>query len=539
MTIAELIIAEARSRGIKHFFGLPGGGSPLDMIEAGRQQQVQFVSVAHESSAGIAAGTYGWVKNTPGLAMGVKGVGAGNLAGGAINAYFERVPLVCLCERSPLSVTQREMVQHCRHDGMFSSVTKYHGTLEAATAPKVVRDAVFHAMDGRPGPSLMDLPSDLGRAECGAPMALQSSESRAISPDDANLLAVKRFIEAHPKLAIIAGADCLRAGALGELREFVETIGGAVLVNMDARGVFAESHPRWAGVLMGLYAPNLIESEVFSRVDGVLLIGADSMMTHVPWKNPLPTCEIVARPEYETLSPNPVARVNGDLKSILKQLTSQRRAGVPEADIAQARKTILRFFQRPPEAKLAAQDVLAITRKILPSDGILLSETGAFVCMLEHLWPVDRPGTFLGTSGGRSMGLTVPALLGAKLAKPEVPMIGLGADGSLLMRLGELELFSRFKVAAPLVIVNDQALGTMKSRQKARGLPDCALDLHPVDFAAIARACGLRGVMVDTPDAFERELRTAMTAPQATLIDARVDAKAYQDSFGPTIGLGK
>ena len=77
------------------------------------------------------------------------------------------------------------------------------------------------------------------------------------------------------------------------------------------------------------------------------------------------------------------------------------------------------------------------------------------------------------------MGLMIPAALGAKLARPDVPMLGLGADGSLLMRLGELEVFARTGVAMRLAIINDQALGTMKSRQKSRGLPDYALDLHP------------------------------------------------------------
>ena len=105
------------------------------------------------------------------------------------------------------------------------------------------------------------------------------------------------------------------------------------------------------------------------------------------------------------------------------------------------------------------------------------------------------------------------------------------------MRLGELEVFSRAGVHVPLVILNDQALGTMKSRQRSRGLTEYGLDLHPVDFASIARACGFHGVMVDSPERFERELRLAMTADRTTLIDARVDPRVYQDSFGPTIGV--
>ena len=150
---------------------------------------------------------------------------------------------------------------------------------------------------------------------------------------------------------------------------------------------------------------------------------------------------------------------------------------------------------------------------------------------------MEDPGTYYATSGGRSMGLMIPGLLGAKLAAPERPMLGLGADGSLLMRLGELEVLARTGVAAPLVIVNDQALGTIKWRQHAAGLPSYGLDFHPVDYAAVAEACGLRGVRVDTPEALRRELRAAMGAERSTLIDARVDRDAYFESFGPTIGV--
>ena len=89
---------DASARGLRHYFGLPGGGFPLDLLEAGRQRGVELVSVAHESSAAIMAGYYGHFKKTAGIAISIKGVGAGNLVGGALNAFLERMPLVCLCE---------------------------------------------------------------------------------------------------------------------------------------------------------------------------------------------------------------------------------------------------------------------------------------------------------------------------------------------------------------------------------------------------------------------------------------------------------
>ena len=536
MKLAELIITEARERGLQHFFGLPGGGSPLDMMEAGRQLDVSFVSVAHESSAAIMAAYYGLMKNTAGLALSVKGIGAGNLAGGAANAYFERMPVVCLCESSPMHVVQKEMVQHCDHAQLFGAAVKCQNTLTAAEAAASVQEAVFRATDGRPGPALLNLPSDMGLVECGDPLIVKSAPAASL-PDNVQLTAAREFLQVASRPVVIAGTDVVRAGASKELQTLVENIGAGVLVNMDARGVFPESHPRWAGVLTGNYGPNIIETEIISQADAVLLVGADSMMTHVPWDVDLPTCELVLRPEYETLSPNPEVRVDGDLKETLKHLSAHNQPGFSDDQIRGIRQKVLQNFKRPEDAQFTAQDIIEITRTALPAEGVLFSETGAYIAMLEHLWSVEDPNTYWGTTGGRTMGLTLPAIFGAKLAKPDMLAVGIGGDGSLLMRLGELETFARAGVAVPLIIINDQALGTMKSRQKSRGMPEYALDFHSVDFAGIAKACGLRGVMVNTPEQFESELKLAMEADRTTLIDARVDSQAYQDSFGPTIGV--
>ena len=183
-----------------------------------------------------------------------------------------------------------------------------------------MQEAVFQATDGRPGPALLNLPSDLGLAECGEPLITKAAPG-ASPPDNAQLSAAREFIQAASRPVIIAGTDVVRAGATKELQTLVENIGAAVLVNMDARGVFPESHPRWAGVLTGNYGPNIIETEIMSQADAVLLIGVDSMMTHVPWEVDLPTCELSLRPEYETLSLDPKVRVNGDLKEILQDLS--------------------------------------------------------------------------------------------------------------------------------------------------------------------------------------------------------------------------
>ena len=535
MKLAELIISEARERGIRHFFGIPGGGCPLDLMEYGRRLGVEFVSVAHESTAAIAGAYNGLMKETAGLALSVKGVGAGNLAGGAVNAHFERAPVICLCESASSTVTRGGLVQHCAHEELFGSVVKYSGTLSPGAAPEMLREAWFRALDGRPGPVLLDLPSDLGDADCGGSLPPLPASVDSPAPA-ASIEAARGFLDRSLKPAVVVGADVTRAGAAGELVGLVERIGATVLSTMDGRGAFPESHPRWAGVMTGSWVDNTVEMEVLQRADAVLFAGADAMMAHVPWSSPLPVCELVARPEHLSFTADPEVRVDGDLNASIAQLTTAGE-GFSEAELAAIDAAVEPHFARPPQARLAAQDVIETARELMPSGGVLFSETGIYITILERLWKVDDPASYRGTSGGRTMGLTIPAILGAKLAAPETPMMGLGADGSLLMRLGELETLARAGVAVPLVILNDDALGTMKWRQKARGMPEYGLQLQRVDYAGVARCCGLAGATVDTPEGFREALKAALAADVATLIDCRLDAQVYQDSFGPTIGV--
>ncbi len=527
-------MSECRERGLEHFFGIPGGGAPLELIEAGRQLGVRFVDMSHESSAAITAAYYGRVKGTAGLAMSVRGVGAGNLAGGVTNAHFERLPVVAVCETVASSMAHGESVQQCDQVKLFEAVAKYQSVLGPDTAHRAIKEAFFYASEGRQGAAVLHLPSGLAEAQTDGIHSASLMESKAPTAED--IAKLQKVLRDCRRPVILAGADVIRAAAKEQLQRFAETLGAAVFVTMDARGVFPESHPRWAGVYLGMGNPNVIEAKVINQADLVVAVGVDAMMTHVAWKSTVPTCEIAARPEYSTLT-SPMLRLNGNLAVVLDQISDNPKPGFAPSEVQEIRSEVLRNFKRPAAARFAAQDVIEIARQLLPRDGVLVSETGAFICILEHLWLVNTPETYFGTSGGRSMGLMIPGILGAKLAHPARPMMGLGADGSLLMRLGELEVFSRMGVAVPLIIINDQALGTMKSRQRTLGLPDCGMDFHPVDFRAVAQACGLRGATVETPEAFRSELAKAMQADRATLIDARVDREAYVESFGPTIGV--
>tara|TARA_B100001029_G_scaffold179884_1_gene192064 strand:- start:3907 stop:5505 length:1599 start_codon:yes stop_codon:yes gene_type:complete len=521
-----------------HFFGIPGSGVPLDLMDSGKNIDLHFVNVAHESTAAIAAGTYGLIKDSAGLCLGVKGVGAANLAGGVANAYFERMPVVCVCETTPNYSYENEMVQHADHQGLMKSVTKSMLTLTKDNPANLIRNAFYDSIEGLPGPVLIDFPSDMGLIE--AEDTKSNKENINTSSSISEINEVIDLINNSKKPMMLIGDGVRKDSAIDEVVKLSEKIGAGVLSTMKARGVFPESHNRWMGVSTAFgKGENSRPNKLTLGSDLIILIGVDQMMTHAPWpKGEINTVEIISNQELKTLSNDPKAICAGNIKESAKMLlNSNQKNGWEISELLKIYSDTDKRFSRPNNAIFTAQDVIEISKEILPKDGLLFTETGAFIALLENTWKFDEPLKFFGTSGGRTMGLMIPSYIGGSLAtNNQVPLMGIGADGSTLMRLGEFETIKRTNLRWPIVIINDAALGTMKYRQGFRGYEDYGLDLNMVDFAGVAKSCGLKGETVTDPESYRKVLISAFDSDTSTIIDARIDPKIYQDNFGGTIG---
>ena len=542
MTIPEALIEAAWRRGARHCFGVPGSGALMDLIDAGRRRGVEFVSTANEASAAIAAAYYGHLRGCAGLALAIKGPGAGNLVGGAVNAYFERKPVVCITEALPEAFVPVEMGQRIDQPGLFRTAAKQVARLVPADAGAAVDAAFDNASAGRPGPVLLDLPGDLGGAEAGSRGACRAG-GRGRSTDGGGCPGRGRRGDRGCRDAAAGDHSRRRPAARraqDELERLAERIGAAVLVAIDARGVLAEDHPRFAGVFACLPPPAVLANRVLAEADGVILAGVDPLAAEAPWQAQLPTVELVADRAYQTLSPLPRARVDGPLGATLAALAAaaggargRRLSGGRHPPAAGRRWRPLRPPRRCPVRGTGHHREhprrAAPRRHAVLGVGGLRTDAGVPVAGVSagHLLRLGRRAHHGAHAAGHS---------GAKLARPQSAMVGLGGDGSALMRLGELEAFARTGAAVPLVIVNDQAYGTIRARQRARGFPAYSLDLQPVDYAQVARACGLHGVTVSDPEEFRTALRQALNADTATLIDARVDPEPYWASFVPTTG---
>ena len=539
MNLSKLFMKITKEMGNNHFFGIPGSGVPLDLMDNGREIGVNFVNVAHESSAAIAAGTYGLVNKTAGLALAVKGVGAANLVGGIANAYFERLPVVCVCETTPNYSYENEMVQHTDHKKMMGTLTKMMTTISTDNPSKTILDSYNIASSDIEGPVLIDFPSDIGLADIKESIYEKKNNNYKKVNEDLNKKIIN-IINSSKKPLVVVGDGVRKSEAIKELLIFVKKINPAVLSSMKARGVYNENEQNWLGVMTDFNEnQNTHTGSVISKSDLIINIGVDQMMTHAPWpKGKKDIIEIVSSNQEKTISNDPLITYAGDIKEILNNITNGvKNNGWGNEELKDINNNLLDRFTRPPDARFTAHDIFDVCKDVLPENSNVYTETGAHIRLMEQTWKFDQPLKFFGTSGGRTMGLMIPSFIGGVLGtNNDVPSIGIGADGSTLMRLGEFETINRAKIKWPLVIINDGALGTMKYRQGFRGYKDYGLDLTMVDFSKTAKSCGLNGETVDSPEDFKKVLINSLKKEKTVVIDARIDPDAYQDNFGGTIG---
>jgi len=531
----DLIIKDAHQRGLRHCFGIPGGGIPLAIMEAGRQKGVNFVLVNYESSAAIAAGAYGQMLGTAGLCMSIKGPGAANMVGGIGTAYWERFPLIALNDDLPASLRGKTLVQACDQVGMFEPFVKYSQHITSENAADAISRATGLAISARPGPVYLGLPPDILNAEINDSVEPFDIKEPPF-PDLEALKKARKLLAKSRRPVVIAGTDALRAGAGDVIRTLVEHCQAAVLVNIKARGIIPDNHPRLGGVLQGLFLPETPETDYLNQADLIIFVGVDPVETNKPWDSDIPKIELVQNIELDCCCPDAEVRINGSLKDSMQALIGAGGRGFSEEEINNIRENILKRGQPDDRDPFPAHEVVRITRQVLPENGILVLETGIFMLVTEYCWPVLRPGTYFTTGGSRTMGMTIPAILGMKLACPDIPMVGYCGNGSFLMRIMELETLARTGLSVPIVVFNDQCLGTISSRQKSAGLPEYGLKLHPIDIPKIARGFGLNGVEVNNASDYESELKKAMAQDRTTVISVLMDHMCYRDLYPRLVG---
>ena len=248
-TVARNVIEALRDMGVRHVFGVPSGGW-VDYMEAIRTTDgIEFVLTSHEGGASFMADICGRLTGVPGVCFGTFGPGATNLATGVGGATLDRSPMIALTDEMPAKLRGRTVQMAIDHQALFAPITKATMRIDADGAVATLGEAARIALSGRPGAVHVGLPQGLSaQAVQRAPVGPVTVDAvPAADPSEiARLVAAFKQAE-RPILAVGLGA--VHAGVQGRVVALAERFGLPVVLTPMAKGMLAESHPSYAGVL--------------------------------------------------------------------------------------------------------------------------------------------------------------------------------------------------------------------------------------------------------------------------------------------------
>jgi acetolactate synthase I/II/III large subunit len=488
-TNADLIVQALRGAGVERLFGMPGGGSNADLIEAARRAGLPFTLAHTEAASAFMAAAQAEITGKPGACIATLGPGAASLMNGLAHAFLDRVPLIAItdCHGDPAAAGVGH--QALAQSAMFRPVVKFTARLERGSLAGLMAQALASAVDG---PVHLDVSAEVTAADAEGEFEPICAAQR-IEP------LVK--IDARRPVLLIG----LRART-GGIAEDCERFRIPALVTYKAKGVVPDRHPWFGGVLTN----GTLEREILERGDVFIAVGLDEVeLLPRPWVYRQPMIHVAA------------AGLHGALT-----LSDWDEGGVRcMAERQRQRMRVNCAGEGMPPHRVVEQvaEVYAGARVTV--------DAGAHMFPVMSLWPAAEPRGLLISNGLSTMGFALPAAIGAALLDRPRPVVAFTGDGGLLMCTGELRTAAREALPLRIIVFEDGELSLIKVKQVARGYSTDGLGIGGVDWPALAEAFGVTGRRASD----ERELRTCLcetakiTGP--VLIAARVNARAYEETI--------
>ncbi len=540
-TVAGLIAATLRAAGVRMAFTVPGE-SFLPVLDALHAAGIRIVATHHEGAAAMAAEAYGQLTGRPAVCLGTRAVGAANLAIGIHTAAADSTPMFVLVGDVETGRRATEAFQEVDITATIGGLARWAGRIDdPATAASTLATAARHALGGRPGPVLLALPEDVLDQALPDGTVVPVVRPRPEAADPADVRAVLHFLAAAERPVILAGAGVLRARCSNDLVRLAELLRVPIIASWRRGDIVPNDHSLYLG-MAGFGSPRSVR-ERLEAADAILVLGSRL--------NEITTYQhAVPRPGQPWMHVDvaPLSGGNGTIEPPVRAITADARAFVRSA-VTRLRNAVLVAAPVAARERHNVEDraayeaasvvdraawsgpgvhpgrIIADLRRLLPDDAIVTTDAGAFAGWAARGFRFRRPGTFLGPTSG-AMGYGLPAAIAAALVHRERRVVALLGDGGLAMTLAELETAVREQAHLVAIVFDNERYGMIRSYQERHGSATSpGTDLGPLDFAAAARACGARGVRVESNAAFEPALRTALAATTPTVIHLVVDRR--------------
>ncbi|HSB50501.1 MAG TPA: biosynthetic-type acetolactate synthase large subunit [Nitrosopumilaceae archaeon] len=534
---AKALMQALEKEGVKEVFGLPGGAN-LPMYDELYKSNIRHILVRHEQSAAHMADGFGRVSRKAGVCFATSGPGATNILTGLATAHADSAPMVAVTGQVPVPMIGRDAFQESDIIGMANPCIKY--SFQPRTPgeiPEVVKKGFYIAETGRPGPVLLDIPKDVQQNE--AMMNFPDEiKMRGYHPwTDPDIANVERAIEmllSADKPIILAGGGVIISSAFAELQAVAEMLTIPVVTTFKGKGSFPENHALSLGPI-GMHG-HAEANKIMTEADCVLAIGTRfsdrSVGTFEEFEKRLKIIHMDVDPaeigKNQTTQVAVVGDVRASLRIMIKMLQQKALKKTDENKWFKHVEETKEYWQKNLKihpGEMSAAKILRKLRDVLPHKAIVTTEVGQHQMWASLFFNVIQPGTFFSSTGLGTMGWGFPAAIGAKTAKPDVPVVDIAGDGSFNMTENSLATSVLENLPVIVFLINNYTLGMVAQWQRTfydRRMIGVDQKNCP-DYVKIAESYGAQGIRAQSLDELEKAIKIGLKSDVATVIDIPID----------------
>lgn len=530
MTVAKAMTECLAAEGITTVFGYPGAAiCPFyDELE---KTNIRHILVRHEVNGGHAASGYARITGKPAVAIATSGPGALNLITAIATAYMDSIPMVIITGQVNSDQIGRDVFQEADITGSAEPFVKHSYLLKRPEdTAEVFKRAFYIAGTGRRGPVLIDIPFDVQKAEIDFeyPETVDIRSYRPSSTGNGNQ--IKRAAAAianSKKPLILAGGGLFTGNAAELMNKFAKQTGIPVVSTMMGLGAMPTNDPQFFGML-GMHGCKAANNAV-NTCDTLILLGArvgDRAIAAMKQRDDLTVIHVDIDPAEIGKNLNVDIPIVGDLTLVLEQLLDVVKGC---DDLSDWKKELDSYREDKPAEPAPAGYVnpklfIQTLDKYLPDNAVVVADVGQ-----NQFWTARNitinGGRFLSSGGMGTMGYSLPAAIGAKLADPSREVIAVCGDGSFQMQMMELATAVQHNVNVKVIVMRNNYLGMVRELQERaydNRLTAVSLDGSP-SFTKLADAYGIANELVDSPDKMDAAIQRMISSDKPYLIEVAVE----------------
>ena len=537
-TAASLLREALENVGVRYTFGIPGVHNTEIYDELAKSDSITPVLVTHEGGGAFMADAVSRSGTSLGTLVIVPAAGVTHAASGIAEAFLDGIPMLVIAGGIRRDTGRQYQLHDIDQHALLKPITKGTWLVERhCDVIATIYEAVKLATSGEPGPVFVEIPVDLqlltgeegASPQYGGAVAPETRCTASAVAQAAELLAAAQ----SPGIFVgWGGVDATR-----ELAILAEQLGAPVTTTLQGLSAFPANHPLHAGFCLGRAAVPAVEN-AFRDCDCLLAVGTrfgEIATGSYGWTPPARLIHVDVNPAVFGANYPAQVALEGDARLVLQKLiaelehvtaATQRSANVAGAIATDKSVHLREWLAHDSRGRVNPARFFTTLRRLLADDATIVVDDGNHTFLAAELMPVHRPRGFISPTDFNCMGYCVPAAIGAKLARPQAPVVGIVGDGAFRMTALELATATAQGVGVVVFVFSDGELAQIAQAQELPYNRKTCSVLGPLDVAGVAQATGAAFLRIGNDGEIEQAVQSALaTAEQGrpVLVDVRID----------------